>query len=58
MLAYKWTLQRLRTDDEFERFFKLVKTETSDLCEELVLPRIRRPPRRIDDGAHQHFFFC
>ena len=33
-----WTMQRLRTDDEFEKFFKLVKTEAS---EEPVLPRIR-----------------
>lgn len=31
------TLQRLRTDNEFEKFFKLVKTEASDLCEEPVL---------------------
>ena len=51
-----WTLQRLRTDDEFEKFFKLVKTEASGLCEEPVLPRIRRPPRQIDDGAPQHVF--
>lgn len=50
------TLQRLRTDDEFEKFFKLVKTEASGLCEEPVLPRIRRPPRQIDDGAPQHVF--
>ena len=51
-----WTLQRLRIDDKFERFFKLVKTESSDLCEEPVLQRIRQPPRWIDDGAQQHVF--
>ena len=25
------TMQRLQTDDKFEKFFKLVKTETPDL---------------------------
>ena len=39
------TPQRLRTDDEFERFFKLVKTEASDLHKEPVLLRIRQPLR-------------
>ena len=50
------TLQRLQTDDEFEKFFKHVKTEASNVCEQPVLQRIRRPPRRIDDGAPQHVF--
>ena len=50
------TLQRLRTDCEFERFFKGVEAPASDLCEQPVLPRVRRPPRRVDDGAPQHVF--
>ena len=51
------TLQRLQTDDEFEKFFKHVKTEASNVCEQPVLPRTRRSsPRRIDDGAPQHVF--
>ena len=53
------TLRRLRTDCEFGRFFKSVKAQASDLCEQPILPRMRRPPRRVDDGASPHVFsFC
>lgn len=50
------TMQRLRTNCEFGRFFENVKSQASDLCEHPVLPRIRRPPRRVDDGASPHVF--
>ena len=46
------SLQRLRTD----KFFQHVKAEASNLCEEPVLPRTIRPPRRLDNSAAQHVF--
>ena len=53
---YLQTLQRLRTVCEFGTFFKSVKAQASDLCEHPVLPRMRQPPRQVDDGASLHVF--
>ena len=49
-------IAKAQTDCEFGRFFKSVKSQASDLCEHSVLPRMRRPPRRVDDGASPHVF--
>ena len=49
-------LQRIRTDQKFLSFFKMVCEEAASKCEPPVLPRRRRIPRRIDDGAPQHVF--
>ena len=34
-----------------------MRKDASELCEEPVLPRVRRPPKRINDGAAQHVFY-
>ena len=44
-------IERLRTDRNFKEFFDSVKEEASGKCDEPVLPRHRRLPRRIDDGT-------
>lgn len=49
-------LQKQRSDDAFNRFFDNVVLESSNFTEEPTLPRKRKLPRRVDDGAasHQH----
>ena len=44
-------IERLQTDQSFEEFFTSVKEEASGKCDEPVLHRYRRLPRRIDDGS-------
>ena len=44
-------IERLRTDCSFKDFFDSVKEEASGKCDEPILPRYRRLPRRIDDGS-------
>ena len=46
----------LKGYEQMTRFFSKVRKDASELCEEPVLPRVRRPPKRIDDGAAQHVF--
>lgn len=48
--------QRSHTDDKFQCFFDTVKNEAANKCDPPVLPRRRRLPARIDDGAPQHVF--
>lgn len=50
------TLERLITAEEFTRFFTKVKNEAVTLCAKPELPRARRPPKRVDDGATPHVF--
>ena len=49
-------LQRHRTDAVFVKFYDHVSSEAHDLTNEPVLPRKRKIPRRISDGAqcYQH----
>ena len=49
-------LARQRKDDAFDTFYTDVVAKASDLTEEPKLPRYRRPPRRLDDGATPHRF--
>ena len=49
-------LQRLRSDENFSKFYQQVVQASQDLTDEPVLPRTRKIPRHINDGAdpHQH----
>ena len=47
-------LRRQRTDSTFEDFYKALVADSQNLTEEPVLPRQRKLPRRIDDGAPSH----
>jgi hypothetical protein len=49
-------LKSLRADSKFLSFFTSVKNEAEGLCDLPVLPRQRKVPRRIDDGAAGHVF--
>ncbi|KAJ8336790.1 hypothetical protein SKAU_G00380100 [Synaphobranchus kaupii] len=50
-------IQRQRSDNEFENFYKSVTEAAVDLTEAPVLPRQARRPRRLDEGeAEQHSF--
>ena len=47
---------RNRTDEYFQSIFEKVKSEAGNKCDPPVLPRRRKIPRRIDDGASPHVF--
>ena len=47
-------LRRQRTDTAFKDFYKGVVAASENLTDEPVLPRQRKLPRRIDDGASSH----
>ena len=47
-------LRRQRTDTAFDLFNKSVVAASENVTYELVLPRQRKLPRRIDDGAPPH----
>ena len=47
-------LRRQRTDSAFEEFYSAVISASQNLTDEPVLPRPRKLPRRIDDGAASH----
>ena len=50
-------LQRQRKDNSFEMFYSSVVSEANEYnISDPVLPRYRRPPKRIDDGAPPHCF--
>ena len=49
-------LESNRTDKYFKSFFDVVQREASSKYDPPVLPRQRRLPKRIDDGAPQHVF--
>ena len=47
-------LKRLRNEDTFDRLYKrIVEDASKDLTEEPMLPRFKRPPKRIDHGTSQ-----
>ena len=47
-------LQRLRSDEEYAKFYQDVLQTSQNLTDEPVLPRKRNIPRRINDGADPH----
>ena len=46
--------RRQRTDSAFQDFYKTIVAASQNLTDEPVLPRQRKLPRRIDDGAPSH----
>ena len=49
-------LKRMRNDESFRQFYTLTVEEAKDCTEEPLLPRYRRPPKKIDDGEMPHSF--
>ena len=49
-------LKRMRNDESFRQFYTLTVEEAKDCIEEPLLPRYRRPPKKIDDGEMPHSF--
>lgn len=47
-------LRSLRTDAQFNRFYEQVLSLSSSLTEEPRLPRVRKLPKRFDQGEHPH----
>lgn len=47
-------LRRLRSDEEYDRFYEQVVQSCQGLTEDPVLPRKRKIPKRLNDGADQH----
>ena len=52
--ATKEYLQRLRSDSAFEHFYKGVVADAENLTDEPTLPRRKKVPRRLDEGADNH----
>lgn len=51
------SLQRQRKDNSFEMFYSSVVSQANEYnISDPVLPRYRRPPKRIDDDAPPHHF--
>lgn len=54
-LRVTWVQQR--TDLKFDTLWAQASVEADAMAlEKPELPRVRRPPRRLDDGAHPHVF--
>ena len=49
-------LQGLRSDEEYARFYQDVVQASQDLIDEPILPRRRKIPRCINDGADPHLY--
>ena len=49
-------VQRQRSNDAFDRFYDSTVIEAQNYTMVPVLPRYRRPPRRLDDGADPYAF--
>ena len=54
LLKRHYTL--MRTDESFSTFYQGILKESEGLIDEPVLPRCRRIPRRLDDGASPHCY--
>ena len=54
--ATKQYLQRLQSQATYETFYKAVVANAKDLTDEPTLPRNKKVPRRIDDGAQNHCY--
>lgn len=53
-VATKSFLHRQRSDTAFASFYHVAVKEAKDFTSEPVLPRQRKPPRRIDQGLPNH----
>ena len=49
-------LRRQRTESAFDHFYDCIVREANNLTDEPVLPRKRKAPKRMDDGAEPHAF--
>ena len=49
-------LRRLRGDEAFKEFYETVVKESEEYTEEPILPRYKRPPRRLDAASAPHRF--
>ena len=47
-------LKSMRNEAAFESFYGGVVVASESLTDETVLPRYRKAPRRLDDGAQPH----
>ena len=47
-------LRSLRSDEEYTKFYQKVVQSSQGLTDDPVLPRKRKAPRRIDEGADPH----
>ena len=54
LLKRHYTL--MRTDESFSTFYQGILKESEGLTDKPVLPRYRRIPRRLDDGASPHCY--
>ena len=50
----KTHLGSMRNETKFDSFYSEVISDSADLTEEPILPRQRKRPRRLDDGATPH----
>ena len=48
--------EKQRTDAAYDTFYSVVVTKSKDMTDDPVLPRQRRPPRRIDSDTLSHEF--
>lgn len=51
-------LRKLRNDEEYSKFYEQVLQLSQGLIDEPVLPRRRKIPRRVNDGADPHHPPC
>lgn len=49
-------LTRQRSDASFESFYSLTIEDASQITNEPVLPRYKRPPKQVDSGSSPHRF--
>ncbi len=54
--AAKSFLGRQRSDSAFHGFYQSVVSEASDYTQDPTLPRQKRIPKRVDDGASSHTY--
>ena len=54
----KLHLSSLRSEEKFTTFYSDIVKSSGGLTDEPILPRYRRAPRRMDDGAQPHRFTC
>ena len=49
-------LARQRSDEAFDKFYETVVNSSKDHTDPPTLPRVRRLPKRLDDGSNPHVF--
>ena len=51
-------LRKLRSEEEYSKFYEQVVQQSQGLTDEPVLPRKRKIPKRVNDGADPHQHLC